>query len=184
MTPKRYWINSKKVYMSLENRLLEAQDIKPEQVWFSCDGAGIRVTIDSVDSENQVVRYSWEEDGQIVRHSKSSFAFQCRYYLPDYSELESTDRTVCRHFHEPTNCWECDDEQNKNQKLKHIVILGKKGVTSDMEFICTDCNERIHGGRILSGEYLYIVERNPTNAANSRFRCECCQDDFEDREQN
>jgi hypothetical protein len=165
-------------------RFVDASQIIPGDTWFSCDGAGIKVVVDSVDLDRQEVYYSWQEDGETVKHSKSSFSFQVRYYKPDMNELETTDRVVCQHFHEPTNCWECDDEQNKNQKLKHIVILGKKGVTSDMEFICTDCNERIHGGRILSGEYLYIVERNPTNPANSRFRCECCQDDFEDREQN
>ena len=166
----------------MENRFIDVSQIIPGDTWFSCDGAGIRVVVDSVDTDRQEVRYSWQEDGETVKHSKSGFSFQVRYYKPDTSELEVQDRAVCQHFHDPRNCWECDDEQNKNQTVKHIMILGKKGVTSDMEFICSDCNERIHGGRILEGEYLYIVERNPSNPAQSRFRCECCQDDFDDKE--
>ena len=86
-------------------------------------------------------------------------------------------RTVCEHFHEPDRCTECE-----NQKPIYSMILGKKGVTADMEFICNDCNEKIHGGRILEGEYLYIIEKNPRYPHKSTYRCECCQDDVDDRE--
>lgn len=171
-------MNSRK--QSMESRFIDVTQITPGDIWFSCDGAGIKVVVESVDIDRQEVYYSWQEDGEKVTHSKSGWSFQVRYYKPGYSELEPVDRTVCQHFHDPRNCWQCEDGQK--QQLKHIVILGKKGVTADMEFICTDCNEKIHGGRILDGEYLYIVERNPSATAQSRFRCECCQDDFDDKE--
>jgi hypothetical protein len=87
-------------------------------------------------------------------------------------------RTVCEHFHEENNCTEC----KKQPKIINIVILAKKGVTEEMQFICSSCNERINGGRILDGEYLYIVAHNPVEPEKSTFRCECCQDDHEDQE--
>lgn len=168
--------------MELEKRLLEASEIVPGDIWFSCDGAGIQVKIESVDVERATVYYSWEEDNRTVHHDKSSFAFQCRYYKPDYSELESTDRVVCQHFHDYRNCLECEEEQK--QQIRTMMILAKKGVSADMEFICNDCNEKIHGGRVLDGEYIYIIERNTAEPAKSKFRCECCQDDIDDRDRD
>jgi hypothetical protein len=86
-------------------------------------------------------------------------------------------RVVCEHFHIERNCEEC----NKNQ-LKVIMILGKTGVKPGMEFTCSDCREKISGQRVLDGEYLYIVTLDRSNVDLSTFRCECCQDDHEDRE--
>lgn len=63
-----------------------------------------------------------------------------------------------------------------------MAILGKQGVTPTMEFKCIDCKDVIDGQAVLDGEYLYIVKRDKENPTASTFRCECCQDDVEDRE--
>ena len=51
-----------------------------------------------------------------------------------------------------------------------------------MQFVCVDCKDVITGQAVLEGEYLYIVKRNKENPADSTFRCECCQDDVDDRD--
>lgn len=63
-----------------------------------------------------------------------------------------------------------------------MSILGKSGVTPEMKFVCVDCKDVITGQAVLEGEYLYVVKRNKENAAASTFRCECCQDDVDDRD--
>jgi hypothetical protein len=60
------------------------------------------------------------------------------------------------------------------------MILGKQGVTLEMEFKCSTCGEKISGARIIAGEYLYIVSQNKENPEKSVFRCECCQDEVDD----
>ena len=49
-----------------------------------------------------------------------------------------------------------------------------------MEFKCNDCSHTVTGQAVLNGEYLYIVEKNTVNPTLSVFRCECCQDDWEE----
>jgi hypothetical protein len=63
-----------------------------------------------------------------------------------------------------------------------MAILGKQGVTPAMLFKCVDCQDIITGQAVLEGEYLYIVKRDKEKPTASTFRCECCQDDVEDRE--
>jgi hypothetical protein len=65
-----------------------------------------------------------------------------------------------------------------------MSILAKTGVTPEMEFKCIDCRDTITGQSVLNGDYLYIVKKNKTNPVLSEFRCECCQDDWEDRNCN
>ena len=54
-------------------------EIKPGQVWSSCDGAGIKVTV--VECKNNLVKYTWKERGETREHEKTVFNFQVRYYL-------------------------------------------------------------------------------------------------------
>lgn len=61
------------------------------------------------------------------------------------------------------------------------MILGKKGITPDMEFQCEDCGEKFSGMQVLNGAVeLNIIEVNRAKPMMSRFRCECCQDDAEE----
>jgi hypothetical protein len=63
-----------------------------------------------------------------------------------------------------------------------MAILSAKGVTPEMQFKCTDCGETITGADIIADRNrLTIVQVNRQNPINSVFRCECCQDDYEDR---
>lgn len=62
-----------------------------------------------------------------------------------------------------------------------MAILGKKGVTPEMRFTCGDCNDVITGQQVLDGEYLYIVKEYPTDPKDSVWRCECCQDDINEK---
>lgn len=63
-----------------------------------------------------------------------------------------------------------------------MPILGKQGVTPEMEFVCVDCKDVTTGQAVLDGEYLYIVKRDKENPTASVFRCECCQDDVDDQD--
>ncbi len=63
-----------------------------------------------------------------------------------------------------------------------MSILSKAGVKPDMAFRCCDCGDTITGKQILEGEHLTIVEANREHPAASVFRCECCQDDYEDQD--
>ena len=70
----------KSVKMSDEYRKwLKEDEIKPGQVWESCDGSGHKVQV--IGCENGLVKYCWEEKGELKKHSKSVFSFQVRYYL-------------------------------------------------------------------------------------------------------
>jgi hypothetical protein len=62
-----------------------------------------------------------------------------------------------------------------------MPILSKQGVTAEMQFKCTDCQDTISGQAVIDGEYLYIVQADRVSPMNSAFRCECCQDDMDDR---
>lgn len=61
-------------------------------------------------------------------------------------------------------------------------ILSTKGVSKEMKFTCCSCGDAVTGEEVLDGAYLYIIKADKENIKNSLFRCECCQDDFEDRE--
>jgi hypothetical protein len=50
-----------------------------------------------------------------------------------------------------------------------------------MRFVCCDCTEIISGQRVIEGEYLHIVAANRNQPEKSVFRCECCQDDWEEK---
>jgi hypothetical protein len=50
-----------------------------------------------------------------------------------------------------------------------------------MKFVCCDCTEIISGQRIIEGEHLHIVAANRVEPEKSEFRCECCQDDWEEK---
>jgi hypothetical protein len=54
------------------------------------------------------------------------------------------------------------------------MLLGTKGITKDMIFVCCDCEEKFTGQQILNDEVrLYF-------AGNKVFRCDCCQDDVDE----
>ncbi len=61
-----------------------------------------------------------------------------------------------------------------------MAILSKAGVNSEMSFRCCDCGDLITGRQVIQGEYLYIVAANPEIPEASVFRCEFCQDDYEE----
>jgi len=50
-----------------------------------------------------------------------------------------------------------------------------------MSFRCCDCGDLITGREILDGMYLHIVQANREVPEASVFRCECCQDEWEER---
>lgn len=62
-----------------------------------------------------------------------------------------------------------------------MAILSSKGVTPEMKFTCCDCQDKITGERVIKGEYLYIVKANREEPMKSVFRCECCQDEWSER---
>ena len=62
-----------------------------------------------------------------------------------------------------------------------MAILSSKGVRPEMKFVCCDCTEIIAGQRVIEGEHLHIVAANRNQPEKSVFRCECCQDDWEEK---
>ena len=62
-----------------------------------------------------------------------------------------------------------------------MSILSKAGVKPDMAFRWCDCGDTITGKQVLEGEYLHIVQANREHPEASVFRCECCQDEWEER---
>ena len=63
---------------------LKIEQIPLGTTWYSCDGSGHKVRAVYKDIKKPGwVGYEWEEKGEIRTHEKSTFAFQCRYYLPD-----------------------------------------------------------------------------------------------------
>jgi hypothetical protein len=59
-------------------------------------------------------------------------------------------------------------------------ILSARGVTADMKFPCSECDEITTGEDILNGERVYIVKANLEDLHRSIWRCQNCQDDYED----
>jgi hypothetical protein len=66
-------------------KFLKTEQIPLNTVWYSCDGSGHKVKVIYKDTESPPgwVGYTWQEKGAAVNHEKTTFAFQCRYYLPD-----------------------------------------------------------------------------------------------------
>jgi predicted RNA-binding Zn-ribbon protein involved in translation (DUF1610 family) len=60
------------------------------------------------------------------------------------------------------------------------TILSKSGVTSGMEFVCSDCGEITTGQEVIDGAYVYIVRKNLDDLHRSIWRCANCQDDVDD----
>lgn len=58
--------------------ILPAAQVKTGQVWAAADGSNRTVTIES---GGEWVDYSWLENGEKKLHTKTNFAFQCRYCL-------------------------------------------------------------------------------------------------------
>jgi hypothetical protein len=68
----------------MPKEFLKVSQIPLDTVWYSCDGSRHKVRVIYTDSEKPGwVGYQWEEKGEIKTHEKSTFSFQCRYYLPD-----------------------------------------------------------------------------------------------------
>ena len=60
------------------------------------------------------------------------------------------------------------------------TILSCKGVTAEMGFYCCDCASRTSGQEIIDGERIYIVKANREEPHRSMFRCQNCEDDYQD----
>jgi hypothetical protein len=63
-------------------------------------------------------------------------------------------------------------------------ILGTLGVEPLMRFTCCDCGDVTTGEQVINGAYVHVIKRNSDDPKNSVWRCECCQEEIEDREQN
>jgi hypothetical protein len=56
-------------------------------------------------------------------------------------------------------------------------MVSRKGITPEMTFTCCDCGQKVTGREILDDtNRLYIVNKD-----KGWFRCECCQEDAEER---
>jgi len=64
------------------------------------------------------------------------------------------------------------------------TILSPRGVTAEMSFYCCDCGGRTSGQEVIDGAYLYIVRKNLEDLHLSIWRCQNCQDDWEDQERD
>lgn len=53
------------------------EEIDVGEIWQASGGATVEII--SVDADKDSVKYRWTTSGGIQSHSKSSFAFQCRY---------------------------------------------------------------------------------------------------------
>jgi len=60
------------------------------------------------------------------------------------------------------------------------AILSSRGVTTGMEFVCSECGEVTTGQEVIDGAYVYIVRKNLDDLQKSIWRCANCQDDLED----
>jgi hypothetical protein len=57
-------------------------------------------------------------------------------------------------------------------------ILGNRGIKPDMIFVCQDCEEEFTGQEVLDDTVrLHFVE-----SGKDIFRCECCQEDYDDKD--
>jgi len=61
-----------------------------------------------------------------------------------------------------------------------MAILSKAGVRPEMTFRCCECGDLITGRAVIEGEFLTIVAANWEYPEASVFRCECCQDEWEE----
>lgn len=69
--------------MNTHHEIIEGKDIKFPSIWAAADGSGHKVMVDNViyddDTNTYWVQYGWVERGEMKKHEKSAFAFQCRY---------------------------------------------------------------------------------------------------------
>ena len=65
-----------------------------------------------------------------------------------------------------------------------MSILSRAGVQPGMTFKCCDCGDTITGKQVIEGEYLHIVQADRECPEASIFRCECCQDEYEESRQD
>ena len=63
-------------------------------------------------------------------------------------------------------------------------ILGRRGVDPLMRFPCCDCRDVTTGEDVIEGAHVHVVKRDARDLGSSIWRCECCQEDLEDRERN
>jgi len=63
-------------------------------------------------------------------------------------------------------------------------ILGRRGVDPLTRFPCCDCGDVTTGEEVIQGAYLYVVKADAEDPLKSIWRCECCQEELEDRERN
>lgn len=64
-----------------------------------------------------------------------------------------------------------------------MSILSKRGVKPEMQFTCCDCEDKITGQQVIDDHCrLHIVTANREKPELSTFRCECCQEDYEDNQ--
>jgi hypothetical protein len=61
-------------------------------------------------------------------------------------------------------------------------ILSRKVVTPEMRFLCCDCGDATTGEEVINGAYVHVVMRDARDLERSVWRCECCQEDLDDRE--
>ena len=62
------------------------------------------------------------------------------------------------------------------------TIISSRGVTPEMQFVCSDCGEVTTGQEVIDGERIYIVKANLVDLHRSIWRCANCQDDVDDLE--
>ena len=60
------------------------------------------------------------------------------------------------------------------------TIISSRGVTPEMQFVCSDCGEVTTGQEVIDGAYVYIARKNLDDLHRSIWRCANCQDDVED----
>ena len=64
------------------------------------------------------------------------------------------------------------------------MILGTRGIRAETQFRCCDCGDVTTGKEVIEGTYLYIVRWNRNEPLESVWRCECCQDDWLEQQQD
>jgi hypothetical protein len=68
----------------MADKFLTIEQIPLDTVWYACDGSRHKVRTVYKDLKKPGwVGYEWQEKGATKSHEKSTFTFQCRYYLPD-----------------------------------------------------------------------------------------------------
>ena len=78
--------------------ILPGDLIKPGQVWVSSGNNTVRVTDVEVSTDGHyLIKYEWDERGEVRSHEKWMFAFQCRYCLA--LENSTIPEDICREIY-------------------------------------------------------------------------------------